>query len=355
MPYHGALVPAERDRGVAMSPIGGIAIRRDLGLVTTAGIRRMAYGFRSVPYREQFELSAAYAAGLGAFEVALGADRRLEQSPIHLSAAAAVSQLHVGRFVGFANDAPYTGGDFHDVRQTQWMLRPSVALSAGPHSEISLGPVVKFTSTDSVAGRLISAARPYGFASFGQAGVQLDCSWDTRDRQLNDSTKATTFRTMVSASAYPALWSASEPFARLSVVGVSHVLLPLRRRTVLALRAGGEKAWGRIPYFDAAFLGGSTSLRTAPRQRFAGEAVVHGSAELRVPVREFSYLLPWNVGVLGFVEAGRVFVDGKSPGGWHTGAAGGFWLGVLNPQTSITMMGTSTPARRLLLGLGFDY
>jgi hypothetical protein len=48
-------------------------------------------------------------------------------------------------------------------------------------------------------------------------------------------------------------------------------------------------------------------------------------------------------------------VDGHSPSGWHTGVAGGLWLGVLSPGTSITMMASNRPERRWLFGFGFDY
>lgn len=37
-------------------------------------------------------------------------------------------------------------------------------------------------------------------------------------------------------------------------------------------------------------------------------------------------MLPCEVGVFGLAAAGRVFVDGDSPGGWHTGVGGGIWF-----------------------------
>jgi hypothetical protein len=138
-------------------------------------------------------------------------------------------------------------------------------------------------------------------------------------------------------------------------VAIAHIALPILTKPMLALRGGAEKLWGDFPYFDAAFLGGSHSLRTAPRQRFAGDASLHGSAELRLPLASFPFILPMNIGALGFVEAGRVFVDGHSPSGWHTGVAAGLWLGVLSPGTNITVILSNRPERRWLFGFGFDY
>ena len=57
--------------------------------------------------------------------------------------------------------------------------------------------------------------------------------------------------------------------------------------------------------------------------------------ELRVPVVRFPFILPLNAGLFATQDIGRVFVDGDSPGGWHTATGVGFWIGVMNPANSI--------------------
>jgi hemolysin activation/secretion protein len=126
-------------------------------------------------------------------------------------------------------------------------------------------------------------------------------------------------------------------------------------RPVLAVRAGGEKLFGEFPYFDAAFIGGSRSLRTEHRQRFAGDASLYGTTELRVPIASFPLILPFNVGAIGFVDAARVYVDGESPGGWHQGAGAGFWISVVRPDLGITVMRTNNRERRTLVSIGFAF
>jgi hypothetical protein len=126
-------------------------------------------------------------------------------------------------------------------------------------------------------------------------------------------------------------------------------------KPVLALRAGGEKLFGDFPYFDAAFIGGSRSFRTEHRQRFAGDASLFGTTELRVPLASFPLILPLNVGAIGFVDVARVYVDGESPGGWHQGTGAGFWISVVRPELGITVMRTNNPERRVLTSLGFAF
>jgi hypothetical protein len=319
---------------------------------------RTEYGFRTIPYRSRIALEVGYSTGINGFAVALETDHRFEESAFHLLSQSSMSQLEVARFFGFGNDVPDRDDPFHDVSQTQWTFHPALAWALGPTSDVSLGPIVRYTRSDSVAGRLLSEAQPYGFSKFGQAGARLNFNYDSRQRPGSVAGAAPWQSGVIAeltSSAYPGAWDAKEAYASVGAVAIAHLVLPILSSPLLALRGGAEKLWGDFPYFDAAFLGGSHSLRTATRQRFAGDAAVHGSAELRVPLVAFPFILPLNVGTLGFVEAGRVYLDGQSPSGWHVGVAAGLWLGVLNPGTSITVMATNRSERRWLFGFGFDY
>jgi outer membrane protein assembly factor BamA len=102
-------------------------------------------------------------------------------------------------------------------------------------------------------------------------------------------------------------------FARAGASGTGYVRLG---GPVLALRAGGEKVFGDFPLQYAAFLGGSPNLRGYAFDRFAGDAAAWGGAELRVPIGS-------GVGVMALADAGRVWFDGDSDGGWHTALGGG--------------------------------
>jgi hypothetical protein len=124
---------------------------------------------------------------------------------------------------------------------------------------------------------------------------------------------------------------------------------------VLALRAGGKKLFGDFPYFDAAYVGGSSSLRTEERQRYAGDASLYGTTELRVPVAKFPLIVPLDVGLIGFLDIAKVYVDGDSPGGWHKGTGGGFWVGFLNPGTSLNVLFSNNPDRRVISSFGFAF
>ena len=366
---YGELAPPQKDHGIAMKPLGSIGSGHGLGVVPSIGIARYKYGFRRVPYSSMMSAEVAYSTAINGFDVDLGYDKRFESSSFHLPVRARMSQLEVVEFRGFGNNVPDLQGDFYDVRQRQWSFRPALGFSPNVKSDISLGPVVRYTTTDSTPNRFISQQQPYGFEDFAQAGLELQLLYDTRGSEelfevggrnvlVGIATRdqpALWGKVRLAATAYPGMLDAQTAYEKVAGVVMAYFTAPVLTNPVLAVRGGGEKLFGDFPYFDAAFIGGSRSLRTEHRQRFAGDASLHGTAELRVPIASFPFILPLNVGAIGFVDAARVYVDGQSPGGWHQGTGAGFWISVVRPELGLTVMRTNNPDRRIMTQLGFAF
>jgi hypothetical protein len=50
-----------------------------------------------------------------------------------------------------------------------------------------------------------------------------------------------------------------------------------------------------------------------------------------------------------------VYVDGDSPGGWHSSTGAGFWVGFINPGTNLNVLFTNHSDHRVLTSLGFAF
>jgi hypothetical protein len=348
----GTLIPPQKDYGSKFQPVFGLKTGHGLGLVPKIGIARYSYGFRKVPYANMIQADIAMSTATRGIRAQLVADRRFASSDFHIPAAAGMSQLEVIQFRGFGNDVPEDDDAFFDVKQKQWSFRPALGFSFAPGSDISIGPIVRYTTTDSAKSGFLALSRPYGFSTFAQAGAQIALEYDTRI--VPDTTKPR-FMLELLGSAYPATWDVENAYESLEGTAVGYATIPFLTRPVIALRGGGKKLYGDFPYFDAAFLGGGSSFRTEHRQRFAGDASLFGSAELRVPLFSFPFIFPTNVGALGFYDAGRVYFEGDSPGGWHTAAGGGIWIGAVEAATNVNILYTNRSNRRVIVSLGFAY
>jgi hypothetical protein len=349
---YGKLIPPQKDRGASIKPVLGIHSQRGLGIYPVIGLTRTVYGFRKVPYSTMTEADLAYSFKSTRWRIRGAFDKRFEESDVHIPVKAHMSQFEVVQFHGFGNDVPDLRGDLYAVRQRQWMFNPAIGRSFSPVSDVSLGPIVRYTATDSLANRFIAQQRPYGFTRFGQAGLRLKVHLDSK--YVPDTLKPR-FVLDVAGSGYPAIWDATKPYESVDGWAAAFFTLPVAKKPVLAFRGGGKKLWGPFPYFDAAFLGGSETFRAEERQRYAGDASVYGTTELRVPIAKFPFILPLDVGAIGFFDAGRVYLNGASPGGWHTAAGGGFWVGYLNPGTSFNVLFTNRKDRRVTTSVGFAF
>jgi hypothetical protein len=341
--------------GSAVTPVLGFGTG-GLGVVPRLGARWMRYDFRHEPYSTMLGLDAEYATGVPGWRFTLLGDKRLESSRVHFTALGRMSDFQLINFYGFGNETD--GGDEKEdnrfrADQRQWQLWPAVALALGRReSDISFGPFVQYSSTETNAGRFIAEQEPYGVGDFGEAGLRLGLRYDRRDA-IRDAKRG--FLIDMNASTVPSIWDVESAFSQVSGSAASYFKLPLPLKPVLALRAGGKKVWGDAPFHDAAFLGGIDTLTGVTPQRYAGDASVFGNSELRIPVVSIRSWLPIDIGVLGFADAGRVYVDGESPGGWHHVAGGGLWFGLLDPATGVSVMLTDSRRNRVVVGTGLRF
>jgi hemolysin activation/secretion protein len=166
----------------------------------------------------------------------------------------------------------------------------------------------------------------------GRAGVRVSLDLDQAVRRATTE-RGWTFRAELAG--YPPVWDVNESFNTANAVGSAY--LPILGETAhLALRAGGAFASGAFPLQHAPAIGGQETLRGYNFQRYAGETSAFGSVELRVPVAvTVPLLVRWRLGVFGLADAGRVWFEQQSPGGWHTGVGGGIWLSSLGQTFSL--------------------
>jgi hypothetical protein len=329
----------------------------EMGLLLGMSVVRTKYGFRRSPYASQIMIQAGWTTGEGWGRVHGHARFYGENTITHFDLDAGISDIAFLRYHGLGNDTQEdTRARDFSVELNELHLAPSIGVPLGPGVEVTLGADVtsdRPSGDDSPFFRSVSDTL-YGAGDFTRVGLSAGLAWRS---ERESPVRRTSLAAEVKSRVVPAVWDVRSTYADLTAEVGARVGAPARAmRPSLSLKAGGRSIFGSAPFQDAAYLGGRRNLRGWSRERFAGDAAVYGSAELRLQLVSTQVVLPANVGVLGLYDIGRVFVNGDSPGGWHKGVGLGLWVSFLDPDNTLSVTWARSRERTAFyVGMGFAF
>jgi len=343
-----------RDWGSHWMPLTWLAYSPDVGLFVGGGADGTGYDFRRLPYNSHVRLRAGYATAAQTYRAELTGEFRGIVPPAIVRLHVRASGIDVLRFYDFGNETPDTGStDFHKVKQQQYLVAPALEFPLSAAASFSVGPVLKFAHTNLVGGTLIDSVRPYGVGDLGQVGAAADFHADTRD-QPRAARHGITLG--FGGSYYPRALDVTSPFGEGHAEASSYLTARIPLRPTLALRVAGKKVWGTYPFYEAAYIGGATTVRGFVEHRFAGDAALYGNVELRLSVAKFYLLVPGELGVFGLGDAGRVYRSGETSDRWHAAAGGGLWFSFLSRANTLSVAAAhSVEGTRVYVRAGFAY
>lgn len=315
----GAWIPA-RDWGHrTFGPFLRFNGNPDLGLVANLSLKRTDWGFRQYPWATQQVLRASYSTSAQAFAGAYEGRFRMENSDHWLQLDARGSGYDIVRYYGLGNE---TSSDLPDrlykVEQDLFTLQPAIGFTLGKRAELLVGPALKYAVTEPLPLSLLSLQRPYGIENFGQLGARADLRYDSSDRPGLPTRGAIV---NLGGSVYAPVWSVKTTFG--DVRGDAAVYFT--KWATLMLKGGGQRVFGDYPFQSAAYLGGGQTVRGLRSQRYGGDGMLFGQAELHVPLAKVFLFAPGELGLAGLADVGRVFLDGEDSKTWHRGFGGGLY------------------------------
>jgi hypothetical protein len=310
------------------------------GLVPGARAQLTRYGFGLDPFSSQMNFAAAWATGVNRPRLEYTAQVRT-RSPATAIVYLAYSGIELVNYYGQGNetviDQARSNAGFYNVRQERLIAYPLLETSLLGPLRGHVGAMVKHVSSVPSTGTAASGA--YGSQGMTLGSGEVGVTLDTRSGVLSGTRG---FGLQVIGRHTPAVFGNSGAFSK--VRGEASAALGGRLLTdlFLDLHVAGEKNWGRFPFFEAAFLGGTalppalnltgamigSPLRGYDANRFAGDASLGGNAELRISLGRFTALLPFRYGLLALGDVGRVFASLESSSRWHSAAGGGIWVAV---------------------------
>lgn len=129
--------------------------------------------------------------------------------------------------------------------------------------------------------------------------------------------------------------------------------LPLFKKLSLAVRVGGETVTGEPEFYQLATLSGKENLRGYRRQRFYGKTSVYNNNELRLVLDTRNRLFNGKIGLLAFLDQGRVWLPGEESDKWHRGYGGGFFFAPFNRILFNASYGISAEDKVIHFRIGF--
>lgn len=307
----------------------------DIGVLIGLSRTLTNYGFRKLPFANSHRFRAGVATGPWAYRADYLGTFRRESSRSYAQIQLRASGIDVLRFHGFGNEQPATGSsEFYRVTQNQYSVGLSLVAPLGAHGEISAGPTARYVTTDERAGRFLTTLDPYGAEDFGAVGARASLNLDSRTRP---SPALPGVGLSVGGSIYPGWWDVRRAYGELHGELTSTVSAKAPLDPTLFVRVGGQKVWGPYPYFDAAFIGGPSTVRLGRENRFAGDASTYATAELRFSLGRVFLGAPGDVGFFGLADAGRVYLEGEDSQKWHGAVGGGIWVSVLDRSNMMSL------------------
>ncbi len=325
------------------------------GVLVGTGAIVYKFGFRVFPYMYRMELVGGLTLKTGKFKFQYTAKFPALSKTLSLDVLAYASELEVRNFYGFGNSSPrekaLEKSDFYRVASRQYFVQPTLQFKVSKAAALTLAASFKHFEIRQNLNRFLTTTivdSMGGEKSVIGTGIGIDVLFVDAEVAPRQG-----FAGSFSAWNYPDLFDDGLPYQRYLADLRGYISTgPL----TCALRVSGEQLKGSFPFYEAAFLGGGGTLRGYNLNRFSGDASVVGNAELRCSLFKLKLLVPTDVGIFVFGDAGRVYVDGESTDGWHADVGGGLSFAPITRALTLSLsVATSVEGVFLNGGFGFSF
>ena len=350
------------------TPRFGLFYNRNDGFGASVGLDIVHQGFRKPDYKNRygFDLQAATN---GLFQVTANTRHRHAIGKTDLGAEASYgSSFPFYNFFGIGNNTSLSqdlyDDNYYRARYKGIYIKAFAERTFFQRSYFRLGPSYEYyTSSYDDNGLLGQELRRTLPGEVGRpnadfqrlAAVSAELDLDLRNRRVFAQRGV---RLFARHDTYRQLTGTEEFFgftyASAEYLGTARLGIPI----TLALKGGGGSTYGNsdhIPFYKLASLGLAENLRGYYRNRFTGDASVYVNSELRFALGQSrNHFLPFYYGLFGFYDQGRVYYQRASPGGWHAGYGGGFYLAPVVETLAFSISYQLSEENSLVqFGLGF--
>ena len=304
-------------------------------LLVGLGFSRRTYGFRKEPYSTDQKLTTLYAPTEGAFQIRYNAVFNKVLFGNDLIVHMQYVNPMLNNFFGLGNETVFNKNidrKFYRVRYNYFETDLAIRKRLTNVFSVSIGPSYYRYSSKFKENEKRILANPvaigtdslsiYGEKDFLGGKARLDVNYI--NNEIFPTRGITWFNEVTVLRGFNANTHA---LTKLTTDMTIYASLSDHSTLSGIFRAGGGHIFSKnYEYFQALSLGANNFLRGYRKNRFTGTSTAYASTELRLRVlKSKSYIIPGDVGVMGFYDVGRVWQRDEDSRKWHNGYGGGIY------------------------------
>jgi len=320
-------------------PLANAAINLDDGFMLGLGVQYTKQsGFRKLPYSSVQRVMLSRSFATSAFRL------KYNGAWIHVAGTTDVTLQalinapnNTTNFFGTGNETVLVKGQnyrrFYRTRYNTFHLDPAFRWRFGTQTSLSVGPSFQLYNMDEDdnLGRLIkntSLINSYDSTTVGRQRAHLGFRVNLVVDKTNSSVLPSSgYLLQTDLTGYNGLNSDSKAYLQVRHEFTFYQKLDSKGHVVLFNRTGGGISLGRPAFYQSMFLGGQGNLLGYLQNRFAGSHMLYNNLQTRIKLANVaSYILPGQLGLTGFFDAGRVWAKDEHSNKWHYGTGGGLYF-----------------------------
>jgi len=320
-------------------PLVTAALNADDGFLLGAGFKYTRFeGFRKLPYASVQQLLITHSFATSAFRIRYNGEwiQTIGKADLLLNAFIQAPDNTLNYF-GRGNETvlnKFPGyRRFYRTRYNTYQFDPALRWHTGNNSTVSVGPSFQYYRMDRSdnIGRFINQSpliKSYDSLTVDKDKAHLGLAINFNSNQRNNNiVPSKGYYLNILVQGYTGLNNYSKSYIQVKPEFTYYQKLNSKGTIVLTDRIGGGVSIGKPAFYQSMFLGGQGNLLGYLQNRFAGEHMVYNNLQGRVKLFDIaSYILPGQLGLSGFYDAGRVWVKGEHSTQWHTGTGGGLYF-----------------------------
>jgi hypothetical protein len=326
------------DRYNKKIPLLKIGYNVDDGLILGGGLRWINKGFRKQPYASIQEFSLAHSFSTGAYKAFYeGEWLHIFRNTDFVLKATAAAPDNTQNFYGRGNNAVFDKTDsyktYYRTRFDYFTINPAFRWRSVKNKSFSIGPSYQsyHYDPDDNLNRFItktSLLHSYDSATISKdkshLGIVANFTFDSRSSLIMPK-----FGSYINVQLlnYLGLNKYSKSYTQLIGQMAFYKSIGRKSGVILTNRTGGGITAGSTTFYQSLFLGGQSNLQGYSQYRYAGDHMLYNNTEIRIKLANFaSYILPGQIGLVGFYDIGKVWQKGNNNSGWHSGTGGGLYF-----------------------------